>query len=127
MGASPGDVVAVQGIGGLGHLALQFSRQMGFRTVALSSSDSKRKLASELGAHEYVDGSKEDQAGALARLGGAKVIVCTAPSKDAIQALLPGLAVGGQLLILALAPEATVPIGTFASPCVHLCYADGLM
>lgn len=84
---------------------------MGFRTIALSSSDSKRKLASELGAQEYIDGSKVDQAEALAKLGGAKVVVCTAPSSKAIQALIPGLAVGGQLLILALAPEATIPLG----------------
>lgn len=111
MDAKPGDVVAIQGIGGLGHLAIQFARKMGFRTVALSSSDSKRQLAAELGASEYIDSSKVNQAEALAKLGGAKVIICTAPSPDAIKGLLPGLAVGGQLLILALAPPTTVPLG----------------
>jgi D-arabinose 1-dehydrogenase-like Zn-dependent alcohol dehydrogenase len=111
MDVKPGDVVAIQGIGGLGHLAVQFAHKMGFRTVALSSSDSKRQLAAELGASEYIDGSKVNQAEALAKLGGAKLIVCTAPSSEVIQGLLPGLAIGGQLLILALTEEATLPLG----------------
>ncbi|THG94804.1 hypothetical protein EW026_g6732 [Hermanssonia centrifuga] len=107
MDVRPPDVVAVQGIGGLGHLALQFSRAMGYRTVALSSSDAKRDLALKLGAQEYIDGSKVDQAKALQDLGGAKVIICTAPSPKVIQALLPALAVGGQLLILAISHESS--------------------
>jgi D-arabinose 1-dehydrogenase-like Zn-dependent alcohol dehydrogenase len=111
MNLTHGDVVAVQGIGGLGHLALQFCQKMGFQTVALSSGSSKKDLAHQLGADVYVDGSKEDQAQALASLGGAKVIVCTAPNADVITKLLGGLAVGGQLLILAVAPPAEVPLG----------------
>lgn len=64
----PGDIVAIQGLGGLGHLAVQFARQMGFRVVALSSSDSKREMAKKLGAHEYLDGSKVDQAEELQKV-----------------------------------------------------------
>jgi D-arabinose 1-dehydrogenase-like Zn-dependent alcohol dehydrogenase len=83
---------------------------MGYHTVALSSGDSKRELALKLGAHAYVDGSKEDQAAALAKLGGAKVIACTAPNPEIIPKLIGGLGQGGKLLILALAPEASIPL-----------------
>jgi len=110
MDLHPGDLVAVQGIGGLGHLAIQFSRAMGYRTVALSSSASKASLARELGAHDYVDGSSVDLAEALTKMGGAKVIICTAPSGKVIEGLIKGLAVGGQLLILAVAEGISVPI-----------------
>ncbi|KAI0775297.1 GroES-like protein [Trametes elegans] len=102
MNITPPDYVAVQGIGGLGHLALQIANAMGYRVVALSSSTSKEALARQLGAHEYIDGSKADQAAALQALGGAKVIMCTAPNAEVIQKLLPGLAVDGTLLLLAL-------------------------
>jgi len=111
MNVTHGDIVAVQGIGGIGHLALQFCRKMGFRTVALSSGSAKKDLALQLGADYYIDGSKEDQAQALAALGGAKVIAATAPNPEIISKLLPGLAPGGQLVILALSPPATVPLG----------------
>lgn len=94
---------------GLGHLGLQFSRAMGFRTVALSSSNDKRELAMQLCADVYVDGAKEDQGAALARMGGTKVIACTAPSAEAIRGLLKGLAPGRQLFILAIAPETSIP------------------
>ncbi|KAI0782150.1 GroES-like protein [Abortiporus biennis] len=105
MDVRSGEIVAVQGIGGLGHFALQFARAMGFHTVALSSSPSKKALAEQLGAHTYIDGSKVDQAKALQELGGAKVIMCTAPNPQVIQNLVSGLAVGGQLLLLALPSE----------------------
>merc|ERR1712071_152936 len=105
MGVQPGAVVAIQGLGGLGHLAVQFAHKSGWKTVALSSSDSKKDLAKELGADVYVDGSKEDQAEALTKLGGADLIVCTAPSAEIIKKLVPGLAVNGTLLILAVMPE----------------------
>lgn len=85
MGLQPGAVVAVQGLGGLGHLGIQFAAKSGFKTVALSSSDLKRDLAKELGAHVYVDGSKEDQAEALTKLGGANLIMCTAPNAEIIK------------------------------------------
>ena len=106
----------MQGIGGLGHLALQFSKAMGFRTVALSSSSAKKEIALELGATDYIDGSKVDQAQALRELGGAKVIMCTAPNTKVIETLIGGLRVGGQLLILALLEEpATISLGTHPS------------
>lgn len=112
MDVRPGDIVAVQGIGGLGHLALQFSKAMGYRTVALSSSPAKKEMAHHLGATDYIDGSKVDQAQALLDLGGAKVIMVTAPNSEVIQSLMGGLCVGGQLLILALPEEpATVSLG----------------
>jgi len=115
MNIQPPEIVAVQGIGGLGHLAIQFARAMGFQTVALSSSAAKEKLAHELGAHVYIDGSKEDQAEALQRLGGAKVIICTAPNPAVIEKLTGALAVDGTLLILAITPSVNVPLGPFVS------------
>ncbi|TCD62226.1 hypothetical protein EIP91_007205 [Steccherinum ochraceum] len=105
MDVRPGDVVAIQGIGGLGHLAIQFARAMGFRTVALSHSDSKRDLAQKLGAMDYIDSSKQDTVKELQKMGGAKVIMCTAPHAEMIEGLIPALTVGGQLLILALMQE----------------------
>ncbi|KAI0326639.1 GroES-like protein [Cubamyces sp. BRFM 1775] len=117
MDVTPPDYVAVQGIGGLGHLALQIANAMGYRVVALSSSSSKEALARELGAHEYIDGSKKDQAAVLQALGGAKVIMCTAPNADAIQNLIPGLAIGGTMLLVALEsnPITFSPIPVIAS------------
>jgi D-arabinose 1-dehydrogenase-like Zn-dependent alcohol dehydrogenase len=111
MNITYGDLVAVQGIGGIGHLALQFCRKMGYRTAALSSGSAKKDLALQLGADYYIDGSKEDQAQALAKLGGAKVIAATAPNPEIISKLIPGLAPSGQLVILAIAPPAEVPLG----------------
>lgn len=103
MNLHPGDVVGIQGIGGLGHLAIQYCRKMGYHTVALSSSSSKKDLAMKLGAHVYLDGSKVNQAEELGKLGGAKVILATAPSADIISALIPGLAVEGSIVLLAVA------------------------
>ncbi|KII93729.1 hypothetical protein PLICRDRAFT_49750 [Plicaturopsis crispa FD-325 SS-3] len=100
-----GDLVAIQGIGGLGHLAIQYCRKMGFRTVALSSSSAKESLSTELGAHYYIDSSKEDQAAALQRLGGARVILATAPSPSIMRNLVLGLAPRGQIVLLALFDE----------------------
>ncbi|PIL25664.1 hypothetical protein GSI_11414 [Ganoderma sinense ZZ0214-1] len=105
MNARPPDYVAVQGIGGLGHLAIQIARAMGFRVVALSSGPAKEQLARSLGAHVYIDGSAVDQGEALRALGGAKVAMCTAPNSDAAQRLIPGLAVDGTLLLLSLEGE----------------------
>jgi len=108
MSCKPPDYVAVQGIGGLGHLAIQFARAMGYRVIALSSSASKEQLALKLGAHIYLDGSKVNQAEELQKLGGAKLIICTAPNSTVIQSLLPGLSVGGELLLLAICDEITI-------------------
>jgi len=113
MSAKPPSLVAVQGIGGLGHLAIQFAKAMGFRPLALSSSADKKELALKLGAESYFDGSKVNQAQELQKIGGAKVIVCTAPNPEIIQSLVDGLAVDGELLILALTGAATVPLIPF--------------
>jgi alcohol dehydrogenase, propanol-preferring len=104
-GARAGDTVAVQGIGGLGHLALQFARQMGFRTVAVSRGADKEALARELGAHEYVDTERVEAAEGLQRLGGADVVLATAPSSAAIASTVNGLRPRGKLLVVAAAFE----------------------
>jgi len=98
---TPGELVAVQGLGGLGHLAVQYANKMGYRVAALSSGDKKRDFAKKLGAHEYIDTSKDDAAKKLTELGGAALIVCTAPNPKAISPLTGGLDSGGKLLVLA--------------------------
>lgn len=105
-----GDIVAVQGLGGLGHLAVQYARKMGFRTVALSSSGSKREFAVQLGANDYVDGSKEDTAEALQKMGGASLIIVTAPNPQIIGPLVNGLSPDGKLLVLAAVGD--IPVNT---------------
>jgi len=99
-GARGGDLVAVQGIGGLGHLGIQYARQMGFRTVAIGRGKDKQPLATKLGAHEYVDTSAGAPAEALQKLGGARVILATAPDSKSISALVDGLAPNGKLLVV---------------------------
>lgn len=100
MKITPGETVGIQGLGGLGHLALQYASKMGYRVVALSSSASKEKFARDLGASDYVDGSKTDQAEYMRNLGGAGLIVSTAPNRDVVGQLVGGLAPEGKLLIL---------------------------
>jgi D-arabinose 1-dehydrogenase-like Zn-dependent alcohol dehydrogenase len=100
MQVPPGSLVAIQGLGGLGHLAIQYANKFGYRVAALSRDGSKEKFARELGAHEYIDASKGSQAEALQNLGGADMIVVTAPSPDAIAPLVNGLGRLGKLLIL---------------------------
>ena len=104
-GAKPGDLVAIQGIGGLGHLAVQFARQSGYRTVAISRGAEKEAFARELGADHYIDDSDGDAAVQLTKLGGASVILATAPNAKAIGALAPGLRYKGKLLIVAAPPD----------------------
>jgi D-arabinose 1-dehydrogenase-like Zn-dependent alcohol dehydrogenase len=99
--ALPGDLVAVHGIGGLGHLAIQFARQFGFHVVAVSRGKDKEELALRLGAHRYIDGAATDAAAELTRLGGARVIVATAPNSAAISGLAGGLGLNGMLLAIA--------------------------
>jgi D-arabinose 1-dehydrogenase-like Zn-dependent alcohol dehydrogenase len=99
----PGDIVGVQGLGGLGHLALQYANKMGYKVVAISSSAGKEQFARDLGAHEYIDGSKEDIGQSLQKMGGAACIVFTAPNAKLIPGLISGLAPLGKLLILAAA------------------------
>ena len=100
MNIPPGASVGIQGLGGLGHLAIQYANKFGYRVVALSRDSKKEKFARELGAHEYVDASKVDTGEALQKLGGMSLIVATAPSVDAITPLLKGLGILGKLLIL---------------------------
>ena len=104
-GLRGGDLVAVQGIGGLGHLGIQFARHMGFRTVAIGRGGEKEKLAKELGAHVYVDTAVEDAAVALQRLGGARAVLATAPSGDAMGPLVSGLGTRGKLIVVGVPPE----------------------
>jgi D-arabinose 1-dehydrogenase-like Zn-dependent alcohol dehydrogenase len=104
-GARGGDVVAVHGIGGLGHLGVQYARQMGFQTVAVGRGKDKEPLAKKLGAHHYIDSGANDPAAELQKLGGARVILATAPSAQAISALVDGLSVDGKLLIAAAPAE----------------------
>ncbi len=98
-GARAGDLVAVQGIGGLGHLGVQYARQMGFRTVAIGRGGDKKPLAVKLGAHEYIDTSAGDPAQALQKLGGARVILATAPDSKSMSALIDGLGANGKMVI----------------------------
>lgn len=97
----PGELVAIQGLGGLGHLALQYASKMGFRVVALSRDGQKEQFARDLGAHEYIDQSKVDIAEALQKLGGAAMIVCTAPNPAIFDSLIGGLAPFGKFVLLA--------------------------
>jgi len=104
-GARAGDTVAVQGIGGLGHLGIQYARQMGFRTVAIGRGGDKEALARKLGAHEYIDTSQGDPAAALQKLGGAYIALTTAPDSKSMAALVDGLGPGGKLLVVGAAME----------------------
>ena len=100
MNVPTGGLVAIQGLGGLGHLALQYANKMGYKVVALSSSGAKEKFAMDLGAHVYVDGSKEDHAEALQKMGGADMIVSTAPNPEIMGGLVNGLGAQGKLVLL---------------------------
>src|SRR3989442_1752128 len=102
-GARPGDLVAVLGIGGLGHLGVQFAAKMGFKTVAIARGSDKEPLSRKLGASHYIDSRAEDAAAALAKLGGARVILATVTSGKAMSAVLGGLGVNGKLMILGAA------------------------
>jgi len=112
LGVPQGSLVAVQGLGGLGHLAVQYAAAMGYEVVAVSSGESKRAFAQQLGAHHYIDSSKEDAVQALQKLGGADLVVATAPNADAIAPLLMALQAGGKMLVLA--PVGPVPFNTGA-------------
>jgi D-arabinose 1-dehydrogenase-like Zn-dependent alcohol dehydrogenase len=104
-GARPGDLVAILGLGGLGHLGVQYARQMGFRTVAIGRGKDKEPLAKKLGAHDYIDSEAGSAAEALRKLGGARVILATAPDAKAISALLEGVAPAGTLLVIGASGE----------------------
>jgi alcohol dehydrogenase/propanol-preferring alcohol dehydrogenase len=99
-GVRGGDTVAVLGIGGLGHLAIQFASKMGFRTIAIARGTDKGPLARQLGAGHYIDSAAADPAAELQRLGGAKIIVATATSAQAIAATMGGLSLDGRVVVL---------------------------
>jgi len=105
-GARAGDLVAVQGIGGLGHLGIQYACQMGFRTVAIGRGSDKETLARKLGASVYVDTAAGNPAEALHKLGGARVILATAPDSKSMSALVDGLAPDSKLLVVGAGTEA---------------------
>ena len=104
-GAQGGDLVAVAGIGGLGHLAVQYARKLGFETVAISRGTGKKALAQELGAHGFIDTNTASASAELKKRGGAKVIVCTAPNAKLVADLIEGLRPGGRLIVVAFTPE----------------------
>ena len=112
-GARAGDLVAVHGIGGLGHLGVQYARQMGFETVAINRGNDKEPLARQLGAHHYIDATAQDVVAELQKLGGAKIILATAPNAQAISVLVDGLAPSGKLLVPA-APAEPLTINVFS-------------
>ncbi|KAF7158167.1 hypothetical protein CNMCM5623_002833 [Aspergillus felis] len=110
MNVPVGETVAIQGLGGLGHLAIQYANKMGYWVVAISRDATKEKFVRELGAHEYIDSSKKDAGVALQKLGGVSLVVSTAPTAEVISPLLKGLGILGKLLILSVPGE--LPIDT---------------
>ncbi len=104
-GARPGDVVAVLGLGGLGHLGVQFASKMAFKTVAIARGEDKESLAKTLGAWRYIDSRAQDPAAELHKLGGARVILATVTTGDAMAAVLGGLTVHGTLMVIGAAPS----------------------
>jgi D-arabinose 1-dehydrogenase-like Zn-dependent alcohol dehydrogenase len=112
-GARSGDLVAVHGVGGLGHLGVQFAAKMGFRTVAVARGADKASLALSLGADRYIDSAAEDPAKALTAMGGARVVLATVTDNDAMSAMIGGLGIEGSLLVLG-APHAPLTVSAFA-------------
>ncbi len=111
-GLRGGDLVAVQGVGGLGHLGIQFARHMGFRTVAIGRGREKNNLAKDLGAHIYIDTAVEDAAAVLQRMGGARAILATATSGDAMGPLVSGLSARGKLIVVGV-PQDPIQLNAF--------------
>src|SRR5262245_41838100 len=107
-GARPGDLVAVHGIGGLGHLGVQFAAKMGYRTVAIARGGDKEPLAKKLGAWRYIDSQRHEPAAELARLGGARAILATVTNGEAMASVQGGLAINGMLLVIGAAESLTV-------------------
>jgi D-arabinose 1-dehydrogenase-like Zn-dependent alcohol dehydrogenase len=104
-GARVGDVVAILGIGGLGHLGIQFAAKMGFNTVAIARGKDKEELARKLGARQYVDSKSQNPVEELVKLGGAKIILGTVPSGKAMSEVLGGLAINGKLIMIGASDE----------------------
>jgi alcohol dehydrogenase len=107
-GARPGDLVAVHGVGGLGHLGIQFAARQGFRTVAVNRGRDKEALVRSLGAHDYIDTNTDDPAKGLQAMGGAKAILATVTSADAMQAISGGLGVNGTMMVIGAVGNLTI-------------------
>ena len=107
-GAKPGDLVAIHGVGGLGHLGIQFAARSGFRTVAVNRGRDKEALARSLGAHDYIDSEVGDPAQALQAMGGAKAILATVTNAEAMQAISGGLGVNGTMMVIGAVGALTV-------------------
>ena len=105
-GARVGDVVAILGVGGLGHLGIQFASKMGFKTVAIARGKDKEELVRKLGARQYIDSKSQNPVEELVKLGGAKIILGTGPGGKALSTVLGGLAVNGKLIIIGASDEA---------------------
>src|SRR5208283_2818421 len=103
-GAMPGDLVAIQGLGGLGHLGIQYANKMGLETVAIGRGEDKKDFATRLGAHHYIDTNVQNAAEALQKLGGATTILATAPDSKSMTPLVGGLGVDGTLLVVGVGP-----------------------
>lgn len=112
-GARAGDLVAILGIGGLGHLAIQFASKMGFRTIAIARGQDKEQLAKKLGAHHYIDSQNEDPAKKLLQLGGARLILATVTNAQAMSKIIGGLDINGKLLIVG-APNESIQVQPIA-------------
>lgn len=105
-GALAGDLVAIQGLGGLGHLGVQFANKMGFETVAIGRGEDKKEMVMKLGAHHYIDTQRENPAQALRKLGGAKAILATAPDGKSMTPLIDGLGRDGRLIVVGASQDA---------------------
>jgi propanol-preferring alcohol dehydrogenase len=111
-GLRGGDLIAVQGVGGLGHLGIQFARHLGFRTVAIGRGRDKEKLAKDLGAHVYIDSAAEDAVAVLQGMGGARAILATGTSGDAFGSLVSGLAARGKFIVVGV-PQDEIKLNAF--------------
>ena len=108
-GARPGDLVAILGLGGLGHLGVQFAAKAGYRVAAIARGQDKEPLAKQLGASSYIDSQSQNPAAELQKLGGARVILATVTNADAMSAVIGGLGVHGTLMLIGAVPALTVP------------------
>jgi D-arabinose 1-dehydrogenase-like Zn-dependent alcohol dehydrogenase len=115
--ARPGDIVAILGVGGLGHLGVQFAAKMGFKTVAIARGKDKEPLARKLGAWHYIDSQAQDPAAELAKLGGASVILATVTNGKAMSAALGGLGVNGTLIVVGAPQSLEVSPGLLIAGC----------
>jgi D-arabinose 1-dehydrogenase-like Zn-dependent alcohol dehydrogenase len=104
-GAMPGDLVAVQGLGGLGHLGIQFANKFGYKVAAIGRGSENAAVAKKLGAHVYIDSQATPPAKALQELGGARVILATAPSSKAMSEVIDGLGTNGRLVVIGVSPD----------------------